>query len=353
MIDTYEKLNTNINKIECIVHVSDIHIRLTKRHNEYREAFARLYAEIKKTPENTIIVNTGDTFHSKVDLSPEAVQMACEFFKSLADLRPTIVIAGNHDCLLTNATRLDSISPIIENLAHKNLFYLKENKLYSIGNVLINNMSIFAGPTQFIKVANISKKIKNEFDTKIAIFHGAVYDSMTDVGYKVTNKTVTTETFDGHDIVLLGDIHMMQDLQQYNSIEGKPIVRYAGSFLQQSHGEALSGHGFSLWNIPSRSYAHIEIPNDYGYFTIDVEDGKLITDITSLPTKPKLRVRCKETVATEVKKVIAQIQEKYEITDLIFMRVESAEDARVLRSVDVSHLNQIGSEDYQKKLIEN
>ena len=81
MTDTYEKLDTTLTKVDYIVHVSDIHIRLTKRHDEYREVFEKLYAEIKKTPENTIVVNTGDTFHSKVDLSPEAVQLASEFLR--------------------------------------------------------------------------------------------------------------------------------------------------------------------------------------------------------------------------------------------------------------------------------
>ena len=351
MIDTYEKLNTSLTRVDYIVHVSDIHIRLTKRHVEYREVFAKLYEEIKKTPANTVIINTGDSFHSKCDLSPEAVQIASEFFKGLSDLRPTIVIAGNHDCLLTNTTRLDSLTPIVDNLAHDNLYYLKESKLYSFANILINNMSIFTDHTSFIKMKDVTKKIKTEFDTKIALFHGGVFDAKTDVGYTVTNKSIMNDMFDGHDMALLGDIHMAQNLQMYDPAAEKPIIRYAGSCIQQNHGEALLGHGFSLWDVKNKAYKHVEIPNDYGYFTIDIDDGKLMTDIITMPKKPKLRVRCKETIATELKKVVNEIKKTHEISDIIYMRVDGDDASKVVSVQAAANLSQIGNVDYQNKLI--
>lgn len=353
MIDTFEKLKTTLDKVEHIVHVSDVHIRLTKRHDEYREAFSKLYSEIQKTPENTIIINTGDTFHSKVDLSPEAVQLGGEFLKKCADLRPTIMIAGNHDCLLTNTTRLDSISPIVDALNHSNLFYIKESKLYGFANLLINNMSVFDDPTKYIRMKNVMKKIKMNFDASIALYHGGVLNAKTDIGYEITDKTITNELFDGHHMALLGDIHMAQTLQEYDENNETPIIRYAGSLIQQNHGEALLGHGFSLWNVKQRSYNHVEIPNDYGYFTIDIEDGKLTTDITPLPKKPKLRVRCKESVATEVKKVINELRKTYEISDLIYVRVDTDGAKKVAQSQNISNLNQIGNVDYQNKIISN
>ena len=351
MIDTYEKLNTTLTQVDYIVHLSDVHIRLTQRHQEYRGVFSKVYEQIKNTPPNTVVVNTGDTFHSKCDLSPEAVQLASEFLKNCADIRPTIIIPGNHDCLLTNVTRLDSISPVVDNLAHKNLYYLKESKLYSFANLLFNNMSIFEDHTSFIKMKNVSKKIKIEFDTKIALYHGGVFDAKTDVGYTVTNKSITNDMFDGHDMALLGDIHLAQNLQEYNRATETPIIRYAGSLLQQNHGEALLGHGLSLWDIKNRAYKHIEIPNDYGYFTIDIDDGKLITDISTMPKKPKLRVRCKETIASEVKKVINEVKKTHEISDIIYMRVDGDDSARVASVQAAANLSQISNVEYQNKLI--
>jgi DNA repair exonuclease SbcCD nuclease subunit len=351
MIDTFEKLNTSLTRVDYIVHISDIHVRLTQRHQEYREIFEKVYDEIKKTPQNTLIVNTGDTLHSKCDLSPEAVRLVSKFLKNLADLRPTIIIAGNHDCLLTNTTRLDSISPLVEALNHENLFYLRESKLYGFANLLFNNMSIFTDHTEFVKMKDVTKKIKTEFDTKIALFHGGVFDAKTDIGYTITNKNITVQMFDGHNIALLGDIHMVQDLQQYDPSADKPIIRYAGSLVQNNHGEALLGHGYSLWDVKNRTYKHIEIPNDYGYFTVDIDDGKLLTDITTMPTKPKLRVRCKETIASEVKKVVNEIKKTHEITDIIYMRVDGNDITKIATAQAATNLQQISNVEYQNKLI--
>jgi DNA repair exonuclease SbcCD nuclease subunit len=229
MVDTYEKLNTKLAQVDYIVHLSDVHIRLTKRHDEYREVFSKVYEFIKNTPANTIVVNTGDSLHSKCDLSPEAVQLTGEFLKNCADIRPTVLIAGNHDCLLTNATRLDSISPIVEALNHPNLYYLKESKLYSFANILINNMSVFTDPIKYIRMKDVSKKIKSEFDTKIALFHGGVHGSITDIGYVINNQIITANDFDGHDMVLLGDIHKAQDIFIKKEVDEKELDGYIKS----------------------------------------------------------------------------------------------------------------------------
>lgn len=229
MIDTYEKLNTKLAKVDYIVHLSDVHIRLTKRHEEYREVFNKVYDYIKNTPQNTVVVNTGDSLHSKCDLSPEAVQLLGEFLKGCADIRSTILIAGNHDCLLTNSTRLDSITPVVEALNHDNLYYLKESKLYGFANLLINNMSVFDDPTKYIQMKDVSKKLKASFDSRIALYHGGVFNAKTDIGYTVTDTRVTTDLFDGHDIAMLGDIHMAQDLFIEKEVDEDKLDEYIKS----------------------------------------------------------------------------------------------------------------------------
>lgn len=130
-----------------------------------------------------------------------------------------------------------------------------------------------------------------------------------------------------------------------------PIIRYSSSLIQQNHGETLLGHGISIWNVKDRSYKHIEIPNDYGYFTIDIDNGKLVTDITNIPKKPKLRVRCKESVASEVKKVISEIRKVCEITDVIYIRVDSDGASKVAAMQAVTNLHKITDVEYQNTLI--
>ena len=129
-----------------IFHVADIHIRLTKRHEEYREVFAKLYKEVENTPATTLVCILGDVVHNKIDLSPECVQLVKDFLYNVAQLRPTVLVAGNHDTNLTNRNRLDSLSPIVDAINHSNLFYLKESGLYAFGNVCINNYSVFDSP---------------------------------------------------------------------------------------------------------------------------------------------------------------------------------------------------------------
>jgi DNA repair exonuclease SbcCD ATPase subunit len=385
MVDTVKKLDIGFDIVEKMVHIADVHVRLVKRHEEYREAFAKVYDYVNKTSEKTIVMIAGDLLHSKIDLSPEAVQLASEFLKTLADLRPTILISGNHDCLLTNKTRLDSLSPIVDNLGHKKLFYLKDTGLYGCGNILFNNMSVFDDPDEYVKIENVTKKIKNQYDTKIALYHGGVHGVLTDIGYMIENKLVNTSFFEGHDIIALGDIHKAQTfyIDRIHTIEEAekfaktaesdewevinddaltdkvrlrkkktPIFRYPGSLIQQNHGETLDNHGFSVWDIQSRTFEHLEINNDYGYFTIEIDDGKLITDISKMPSKPKLRVRCKESVASEVKKIIAEIRQTKEITDLVYMRVDGDDLKKQVNAQIVDNLNKISNVDYQNKLIE-
>jgi DNA repair exonuclease SbcCD nuclease subunit len=206
------KLKCDITEFVGVMHLADIHIRLTKRHEEYIQVFNKLNKDISLLPKNSCVVVAGDLFHSKSDLSPECVSIASNVLKGLADERPTVLIAGNHDATLSNKNRLDSLSPIVNALNHNNLFYLKDTGLYILGDILFNHMSVFDDAENYIKAEDIPQKYRRETNHFIALFHGPVDKSMSDVGYMVSNRAMTTKIFDGHDIVLLGDIHKHQSL---------------------------------------------------------------------------------------------------------------------------------------------
>ena len=114
------KIDIGLKKVKTIFHISDVHIRTIKRHKEYREVFSKVYKEIEKRKDDSVIYLGGDIVHAKLEMSPELIQMTSDFFRSLADLAPTICITGNHDCNLNNRHRLDALSPIIDNLNHPN-----------------------------------------------------------------------------------------------------------------------------------------------------------------------------------------------------------------------------------------
>ena len=219
-------LNTNIQKFTNIVHLADVHVKLTKRHQEYREVFYKLYESIKKTPSTTAIFVLGDLFQNKNDLSPECVDLVAEFLFKLAELRPTILVAGNHDLLITNQNRMDSLSPIVAALNHPNLFYLKKSGLYSLGNICINNYSIFDSPENYIKGKDIPQIYRNKYEHFICLFHGQVDGSITDLGFKLSNPIISVNMFDEHDVSLLGDIHKSQDLYIEKNINEDELDDY-------------------------------------------------------------------------------------------------------------------------------
>lgn len=219
-------LNTNIQKFTNIVHLADVHVKLTKRHQEYREVFDKLYESIKSTPITTSIFVIGDLFQNKNDLSPECVDLTAEFLFKLSELRPTILVAGNHDLLITNQNRMDSLSPIVTALNNPNLFYLKKSGLYSLGNICINNYSIFDSPENYIKGKDISQIYRNKYEYFVCLFHGQIDGSITDFGFKLSNPTISTNMFDGHEIILAGDIHKSQNLYIEKDINEEELDDY-------------------------------------------------------------------------------------------------------------------------------
>jgi DNA repair exonuclease SbcCD ATPase subunit len=261
----------------------------------------------KRDLTNTVIVVAGDIVHAKTDMSPEMIRVASDFLKSLADKTDTIIIAGNHDLNLANPHRLDALTPIVDNLGHERLHYFRESGVYSFADVQFAVHSIIGDTADWPSPAEMDAR------PKIALYHAPVNKAQTDVGYSVTSK-VTVETFNGYDMVLLGDIHKMQILQQ--KAPGLPEIAYPGSLIQQNHGESLDHHGFFVWDVAKSSIAeYVEVPNDYGYCTITI-DSKTMPSTSHLPKNARLRVFVGDVDASFVKKAISTIRKKHDIAEL-------------------------------------
>lgn len=181
-------------------HLSDTHIKLLKEHDSYRLVFEEIY-KILKEQKVGAIVHTGDLFHTKIQLTPEAISMATDFLRSLADIAPLYIIPGNHDTNLKNNSRLDSISPIVDALSHNNIFYLKDSGEMAISDeVTLNAMSLL-DQKNWIKPSNPDK-------INIALFHGSVAGVRTDIGYVMEHGEFDVSIFEDHDYAFCGDIHM-------------------------------------------------------------------------------------------------------------------------------------------------
>jgi len=341
-------------KINCVMHIADIHIRLTQRHDEYKSIFQKFYVALDKAKTlNSILVIAGDIFHNKSDLSPECVKLGSDFLKNCANRIPVILTAGNHDATLANKSRLDCLTPIVDSLNHPNLYYLKPSDVFRYENILFNNFSVFDESDKYVKVEDIPTKYLVGTDHHIALFHGPVNNAVTDIGYTVSNRAITNELFDGHHIAMLGDIHKHQILQEYDEHENKPVIVYAGSMIQQNHGEDLKGHGFLMWDLKRKVYKHYELQNDYGFYTVEINKGKLISDISQIPKKATLRVICRESIPSQVKEVINEIKETCTLVETTYVRGDEISNDLTLKSGQIFDVHNIFNVDYQNKLIED
>ena len=330
------KISSKIQSADKIYHISDVHIRTLKRHQEYRHVFENMFNHINQTKtENSIAVVTGDIVHSKLDMSPELIRMLTDFFRGFNI--PTIVILGNHDMNLNNLYREDALSPVLDMIQNDNIVFIKDNGVFDFAGITWNHMAVNVEPAQYINGNDIETD-----NMKIALHHGAVHSAKTDIGYEISNEHVTTDLFAGHDMTLLGDIH--KPAQFLNS---EKTIAYPGSLIQQNHGEALD-HGILIWDVKTRKAEFVEIHNDYGYVTIETNGPNIIKSPHRMPNKPRIRIKFNETSAADMKKLVTTIRKKYNVQDITIQRTISANHEINTNSIAIGNVRDV---EYQNTLL--
>jgi DNA repair exonuclease SbcCD ATPase subunit/DNA repair exonuclease SbcCD nuclease subunit len=339
------KIKVPFKTVQKIAHISDIHIRLFKRHDEYEDVLNKLYLQLRNAQlENGVIVVAGDIVHAKTDMSPELVAFTSNFFRNLADIAPTIVIAGNHDLNLANTERLDSLSPIVELLNHPNLYYLRESQVATIADTDFAVFSIVDGKENWPSVKDCKSK------KKVALYHGPVYGANTGGNFTVTTRHTEVSQFDGFDVAMLGDIHTYQVLQQRDIKEKKPVVVYSSSLIQQNHGELLENHGWCLWNMSTFEHIFVETQNDYGFYTFECSPNAQIPKL--FLKNLRLRIFTGDTDSVTVKKIISDFKKTYNIVELTtnkhrfdgVVRLKSTKHTELLDVTNVNIQNSLISE---------
>jgi len=311
---------------------------------------------------NSIIIIAGDLAHSKLEMSPELTREISELLINCAQITDTLVIPGNHDCNLNNSQRLDVLTPIVKYLQNDNVHYLKDNGLYIMKNLLFSHFGIFSNVEDYITYDKIPQTYKNQTDCHIGLFHGPLHKSVTDIDYEVSNLSVKPELFSGFDFGILGDIHKQQTIfiskkksgnipngwQQSTTdideiVSPLPIIRYPGSLIQQNHSETIHNHGFTIWDVKSKSFEHREVHNDFGFFTAEVINGKLVTDVSTMPSKARLRFRCFATEPIEIKRILDTIKLSRDIQEVSYIR---GGDAHLLNRTTESKISLQRLNDY-------
>ncbi len=195
--------------VRVVAHLADIHIRTFRQHDEYKEVFITLMAQLIDLVkdfkrEEVRIVIAGDLVHQKIIISNEQLMLGTWFLMKLEEIAPVIIIAGNHDLLENNKDRMDSITPMVQFLPNANINYFKESKCYLDDNIVWCVYSIFEeNKKPDIEGARI------EFGsdkTYIGLFHGPIINAKTDINYSIDHGA-ELEIFEGCDMVMLGDIH--------------------------------------------------------------------------------------------------------------------------------------------------
>ena len=271
--------------VKTIAHLADIHIRKLHRFVEYRQVFKNLYKQLRDLKPDAIYIG-GDVVHGKLDTSPEEVRMVANFFLELCKIAPTIVIPGNHDCNLNNKSREDTLSPIID-LVKKitpNLHYWKQSGVYTLDNVDFGVMSIFDIDKEGKQITDGLPNPHNlDGDVRVALFHGGVDKHFYDNGFQVQDDRVKVDTFQGYDMVMLGDIHKRQFL-----------------------------------DVEKRKATYHQVKNDYGYKILNVEDGKILNsttgnpyELTFMPPKGRVKIKFTNTTLEQIKDIQIGLRKQY------------------------------------------
>lgn len=261
--------------ITKIIAASDIHVRKLKRMGETKEQLTKFLNECKEIVEengadSTRVVIAGDICHSKLETSGEMYLTLVWFFRELDDICKTIVVAGNHDLNMSNLDRVDSLTPVFEMCKFKQVIFIDRELGYKSGyleddNVvwcLYSTFDLFEGPDNMEK---LNEEREKEGKTLIGLFHGDLNGAKNASGTALTG--FDPKHFDGTDFVIAGHIHKCQEIDG----DGARIV-YCGSLIQQDMGEAISGHGFVVWDVPEKKWELKEVKNeDYGYYKFKVE----------------------------------------------------------------------------------
>lgn len=242
--------------IEKIIACADIHIPQYRGIDELKVILSTFIEKsreiIGKNPEKVRIAVLGDIFHTKTSITNESIMCAHWFFSELDKLCKTYVIAGNHDFLMNNMDRMDSLTPLFEMGKYKNVIYLDKeldfkSGIYRDENVAWCLYSSFDGfRTPDISMYRTAHE-KEEI-SYVGLIHGDINGAVSSTNYK-TERGLEPKLFCDCDFVIAGHIHRFQEIVS----DGVPIV-YCSSIKQQNMGEGVINHGFVVWDIQDYEY---------------------------------------------------------------------------------------------------
>ena len=239
---------------------------------------------------------------------------------SLASIAPTYVILGNHDGNLKNSSRQDAITPVAEALDDPNLFLLKDSGEVNLnGNFTLNVLSVFDRDNWISPSDN--RKIN------IALYHGAISNSRTDLGWIMEHGEDNLSIFEEFDYAFLGDIHKTNQILDH---DGK--IRYAGSTVQQNHGET-NDKGFLVWEIEDKdnyTCRHVELKNPKPFITIELTPKGRMPNKLKIPVGARVRLVSNNNLPlSTMKKAVEVAKHRFKPESITFLNRAAGERGNV------------------------
>jgi len=302
-----------------IVHIADVHWRGLSRHEEYILAFNDFFKKARDCNPDVIYIG-GDIVHSKTQgISPELIQSLCWWFNKMASICPVHVILGNHDGLILNRDRQDAITPIIKAINNSNIHLLKHTGVYDTGHPGFK-WCVFS----CFDEENWVKIEPDPSDVNIALFHGSVRGSLTDIDWQLGGE-VNLGFFKDYDFALLGDIHKRQFL------DSRKTVAYCGSTIQQNYGETPD-KGFLFWDIRGKDdfdVEYIPVKNIHPFITVDWQ-GDIETTMIECkyhPRQSRFRIKADNFISqADAKRLRKQLKKTHNAKEVVF-KIETKFDS--------------------------
>lgn len=313
-----------------IAHTADVHWRGLSRHDEYREVFSSFIKDCKKNKVDHIFVG-GDIFHTKTSgISPEYIDQLTWWLESMAEVANVHLTLGNHDGNLTNLTRQDAVSPIVQALNNPKIHLYKKSGVYEF--IPGFNWCVYS----LFDEEGWSDVKPEPGKINIACYHGPVLGCVTESGWEIDESHIKVEFFKDYPYAFLGDIHQMQYLGYREDCNGekKPWIAYPGTPLQQNYAEELE-HGYLLWDIVDKDNWNVKfqkLPNPKPYVTIQWTGSKkdFLLEASKYPKQTRFRIKSAIDLAQDdVTFLNETLKTSYSATEVTFKSEYRAESETI------------------------
>ena len=184
----------------------------------------------------------------------------------------------------------------------------------------------------------------------IALYHGSISNSKTDLGWVMEHGEDDVSIFEGYDFAFLGDIHKTNQILDY-----KGTIRYAGSTVQQNHGET-NDKGFLIWDIENKNdftCKHVTIENPKPFITIELTPKGRMPNKIKIPSGARVRLVSNNNLPLDImKKAVEIAKHRFKPESITFLNRAAGERGNIDEFADGLASDNLRDPVVQEELIE-